>query len=462
MVTESEVLQLIEHGEGATVAFMPARFRPQALGETLVALANSHGGQIVIGVRGLRRWQIEGLAAPEETATTVLETALSCVPPLVLSPPEVVRVQGRAVLLVTVPAGLPHAYHWHGCYLHRLEGHNAVPSASELRSLLLERSEEGFEATVPERAGMDDLDLARLSAYAAAQGNGPDDARELLRQRGCIVDTPSGPRPTVAGLLLFGRHPQAFFPQAYTILARYPGTSADQEALRQEVGGPLPEQIQRAEAFVRSHMRRGRMYVDSERVEVPEYPLEAVREALVNAIVHRDYSIRGDQVRVSMFQNRIEVYSPGRLAGPVTVENLARERFARNPAIARVLADMGLAHRTGYGLARMRALMAEAHLPPPTFQETRAGFLQILHGPSGVPLAELPADPQALARLGLNERQVQALLFAGEKGRISGRELQEICSEVSAETLRRDLADLVERGLLLKVGERRATYYILK
>jgi ATP-dependent DNA helicase RecG len=75
---------------------------------------------------------------------------------------------------------------------------------------------------------------------------------------------------------------------------------------------------------------------------------------------------------------------------------------------------------------------------------------------------EIPTDPQALARLGLNDRQVRALLSVGEKGRISGREFQEICPEVSPETLRRDLADLVSRGLLLKVGERRATYFILK
>ena len=461
MTTSSEVLQLIERGEGPALAFLPARFRPQALGETLVALANGHGGQVLIGLRRLRHWQIEGLPAPEEAAEQVLEVARSCVPPLVLAPPEMVRVQGRTVLLVTVPAGLPYAYHWHGCYLHRVEGHNAVPSAAELRSLLLERSEQGFERVAPAGATMDDLDSSRLEAYAAAQGYG-EDALELLRQRGAVVDTPAGPRPSVAGLLLFGKHPQTFLPQAQVILARYPGTSADQEALRQVADGPLPEQLRQAEAFIQSHMRRGRMYVETERVEVTEYPLEAVHEALVNALVHRDYSIRGDCIRASMFQDRIEVYSPGRLAGPVTVENLGRERFARNPAIAWALADMGLARRLGYGVGRMRALLAEAHLPPPTFQETRAGFLQVLHGPSGIPLAELPADPQALARLGLNERQVQALLFAGDKGRISSRELQDICPEVSAETLRRDLADLVERGILLKVGERRATYYILK
>lgn len=462
MVAQEGVSRLIEQGEGPTLAFLPARFRPQALGETLVALANTHGGRVLVGVRGPRSGRVEGLPAPVETARQVLEVAQECVPPLVLPPPEVVEVKGRDVLVVTVPAGLPCAYHWRGCYLHRVQGHNALTAASELRSLLLERSAEGFETLLVEGASLDDLDLARLSAYASAQGDGPANARDLLRRRGCLVDTAAGPRPTVAGLLLFGRHPQAFFPQACILLARYPGTDPAQEPLRQEAGGPLPDQIHQAEAFVQAHMRRGRMYVDSERVEVTEYPTEAVREAIVNAVVHRDYSIRGDLVRVSMFQDRIEVYSPGRLAGPVTVENIGRERFSRNPAIVRVLCDLGLARGLGYGLAHMRALMEEAHLPAPTFQETRAGFRQVLHGPSGLPLTALPADAQALARLGLNERQVQALLYVGETGRISARELQEMCSEVSAETLRRDLAELVSRGLLLKVGERKATYYILK
>jgi len=308
----------------------------------------------------------------------------------------------------------------------------------------------------------DDLDAALVSAYAAQLPTPPADPRERLLQRGCLASTPQGLRPTYAGLLLFGRAPQRFLPQAQVLLIHYPGPGANRPPLRQEAGGTLPEQIRQAEAFLQAHMRRGRMWVDAERIEVLEYPLEAVREAVVNAVAHRDYSIRGDVIRVGLFQDRIEVYSPGRLPGPVTVENILKERCSRNPAIVRVLADMGLIEQLGHGMERMARVMQEAHLPPLAYEELRAGFLLSLHGPKGAPLADLPADPQSLARLGLNERQIPILLALNEKGRITSRECQDLCPQVSGETLRRDLADLVSRGLILKVGESRSTYYILR
>lgn len=460
-MTEAEILEQVGQGEGLASAFLPARFRLQVLGETLVAMANSEGGLVLLGVRPGRRSPVEGLLAPDEVRALVTQVAQECVPPLALPTPEVVTVQGRSVVVVTVPAGLPQAYHYHGVYMRRAGNQNVLPSSAELRSLLLERSEERFESLVPAGATLDDLDMARVKAYAAELQAVPADPLQLLWQRGCAVLTPEGPRPTNAGLLVFGRTPQVYLPQAQILLARYAGTEATANPTRHEVAGPLPEQVRQAETFLQSHMRRGRMFVDSQRVEVTEYPMEAIREALVNAVVHRDYSMRGEEVRVEMFQDRIEVYSPGWLPGPASLEEKG-ERSARNPVIVQVLSDLGFGTRLGRGLERMAAWMAEAHLPRPAVRRLRAGFLLTLQGPSGVPLGELPADPQALARLGLNERQVQALLYAGEKGRLSGRELQDLCPQVTIDTLRRDLSDLVARGLLLKVGERRATYYILK
>jgi|YNPNPStandDraft_1061719.scaffolds.fasta_scaffold14713_3 ATP-dependent DNA helicase RecG len=459
---ESKVLAWLERGESANLAFFPARFRPQTLAETLVAMANGHGGHILLGVRGQRRGLPEGLGSAEEALARLEEAARRCTPPLELPPPGLISLGGTEVLVVEVPAGLPHVYHCRGLYLRRSDQGNIPLSPPELRRLLLERSEEGFERLPAAGASLDDLDMQEVNAYAARLRPLPVDGLQLLRERGCLVEVDGELRPTHAGLLLFGRNPQAFLPQARILLAHYPGTSPAGEPLREEAGGTLPAQIRQAEAFLQAHMRRGRLRVEAERVEVTEYPLEAVHEALVNAVAHRDYSLGGDVIRVCMFQDRLEVYSPGGLPGPVTLENIRQERFSRNPVIARVLAELGLLRQLGYGVPRIFALMEEAHLPAPAVQETQAGFLLTLYGPGSVASEEIPSDPQALARLGLNERQVQAVLYAAEKGRITSRELQDLCPEVSGETLRRDLADLISRGLLLKVGERRATYYILK
>lgn len=461
-MTEEEILHDLEQGEGPALVFLQARTRARKLGETLVSLANVHGGRVFLGVRGRRHGRVEGLPHPEESVDFVLEVAQQCLPPMDLPEPEIVHVEGSAILVITVPAGLPYVYHYRGRYLQRIDRKALPLSGVELRGMLMERSEEGFERQAVAGACLEDLDMAKVAAFCTYLSDPPDDPIQLLRQRGGVVESPEGPIPTVAGLLFFGRHPQGALPQARIWLVRYPGKSSSPDPQRQEVEGTLPEQIQQVEAFLNAQMRRGRMWMDGERVEVTEYPIEAVREAIVNAVAHRDYSLQGDQIRVQMFQNRIEVYSPGRLPGPITVDNIVEERFSRNPLLVQMLADMGLIEQLGYGIDRMVALMKEAHLPEPDFQEMRAGFLVTLFGPEEMAVEGIPMDPQALARLGLNERQIQALTYLDEHGSITSREYQELCPEVSAETLRRDLLGLIGQGLLLKVGESRATYYILK
>jgi ATP-dependent DNA helicase RecG len=199
-----------------------------------------------------------------------------------------------------------------------------------------------------------------------------------------------------------------------------------------------------------------------EREDWIEYPPAAVREALVNAVAHRDYLVRGEGIRIAMFADRLEVYSPGRLPGHVTIDNIAEERFSRNETLVQVLADLGLIERLGYGIDRMQRQMADAGLPPPEFRETAAGFLVTLRGKGVVLDTGVSIDTSAWESIGLNERQINALVFLTDNRRITNRDLQEQSPDISPETIRRDLADLVDRGLILKIGQKRATYYILR
>ncbi|MBN1483293.1 MAG: putative DNA binding domain-containing protein [Chloroflexia bacterium] len=457
-----QVREWIEQGQSPTLVFLPGNSSARRLGEALAAMANTHGGHILLGVRGRRRAQLEGLEDAEAGLLFVLEVAAQCVPPMDLPDPEITSIDGQALLVVSVPATARQVYHWRGRYLYRAQDKSLPLSGIELRSLLLERSPNGFEALVPEGASLKDLSMGQVKAYYEQMAQDPDEQLEFLQTRGCLVETEQGLVPTHAGLLLFGRAPQDWLPQAQILLSQHDGITPEEDPLREQVGGSLAEQIQEALAFLQKHMRRGRMLVDGERVQVPEYPLPVIREALVNAVVHRDYSLTGDSIRVALFQNRIEVHSPGRLPGPITVDNLLQERFARNAVIARILAELGFGEQLGHGLRRMVSLMEEAHLPEPDLSELRASFSLTLYGPKEMALESTPTDPRALARLGLNERQVQALIYLNEQGSITSREYQELCPQVSAETLRRDFVDLLSRGMILKVGERRATYYILR
>jgi ATP-dependent DNA helicase RecG len=451
----------ISGGGSASVAFLPETASPRKVGETLAALANAHGGVLLLGVN--TAGQVMGLAAPASARDQALEAALLAEPPLVLPLPELVTLAGRELCAVHVPPGLSQVYSIKGQYLTRAGKENRVMSTAELRTLLIARGEGHFESAVAPgavRAELDDDAVARyLDRLSGLAATSPSAA---LLARGCLQPAPQGAFvPTYAGLLLFGRNPQQYLPSAEVIAVRYAGATMSDEFVREDIRGPLGDQIRRAEAFLAANMRRGMRIRGFTREEVAEYPLAVAREAVVNAVAHRDYSLRGDSIRLLMFSDRMEVYSPGRLPGHVTLDNLLYERFSRNEVIVQVLSDLGFIERLGYGIDRMIAAMQEAGLPAPRFEETTAGFRVTLLGHGHDLVSASPASQRWGNEL-LNPRQEEAMAYVAEQGRITNSAFQSLCPDVSPETIRRDLADLVDRGLLMKIGEKRATYYIMK
>jgi ATP-dependent DNA helicase RecG len=459
---------LLASGEGPRLAFARERARLDELAETLVAFANGQGGTLVLGVGGRGKGRPEGLTDPAAARDLLLEAALACTPPLVLPMPREARSGGAALLVATVPAGLSQVYSLHGKYLRREGGTNQPLAPHDLRRLLLERGEVSWERSVPEGAHTPELDADKVAAYARRIGPGAEeDPLGLLYRRGCVVRraAPAGDgelAPTNAGLLLFARRVEVRYPQAEITLVHYRGRDMADAFEREDVRDTLVEAVRRAERWLMEHMRKGSRMAGLERQDWTQLPTGAVREALVNAVAHRDYAVRGEGVRVSLFSDRLEVYSPGRLPGHVTIENIVAERYSRNESIVQVLADFGLIERLGYGIDRMLRQMEDAGLPPPAFRETAAGFLVTLTGHPPEEPAPDSLDVREWARQGLNERQIAAMVHLAEQRRITSRDLQERFPDVSPETIRRDLADLVERALLLKVGDKRATYYILK
>ncbi len=474
LISSADIAALLDQPEGQQLAFLRERSKLVELAETLVAFANAQGGTLLFGVSGRARARVEGITDPVGSRELVLEAMLACTPPLVLPLPRratLTTAQGDAtVLVVQVPPGLPQVYSLHGKYLRREGATNQPLTPDALRRLLNERGELSWERHTPDDTSLHDLDPQKITAYMQRIGaEVGTDPVAMLYQRGCVVqhasDAPAAThayRPTNAGLLLFGRDVSRLYPQAEITLVQYRGIELADEFERDDIRDTLPDAIRRAERWLLDHMRRGSRMIGLEREDWTQFPPPVVREALVNAVAHRDYSIRGEGIRIALFADRLECYSPGRLPGHVTLENLVAERFSRNETLVQVLADLGLIERLGYGIDRMLMQMAAAGLPAPQFRETAAGFLVILYGQPATTDLQTGIDTSEWVQQGLNERQIAALLFLQETRRITNRDLQELAPDVSAETIRRDLADLVERGLLLKVGERRATYYILK
>lgn len=458
-LTSEEIRRLREDHGDEEVVFLPPDVSHVRLAETLAALANAHGGIVILGVSTAGK--VTGVSDEQSVHDAIRAASLATVPPLILPLPSTLDVDGRSVCAIEVPPGLPHAYSVDGRYFTRTGARNRLLSAAELTALLVSRDEAGFAGRPAPGASLSDLDRDHIAAYLELLPSGATQTwQQILLAQGGLVRRDAEFLPTYTGILLFGSAPQRFLRNAQITLVRYAGTQMGDEFVREDAVGTLPQQIRRAEAFVTANMRRGMRIDGLTRSEVAEYPMPVVREAIVNAVAHRDYSIRGDDVRVLMFSNRMEIYSPGRLPGHVTLENLLTERFSRNEAIMQALSDLGFVERLGYGIDRMISAMQEAGLPAPAFEETVAGFRVVLHGRGDDLVNSEPTFRWGNRRL--DPRQEQALAYLVQHGSITNRQFRELMPGLSDETVRRLLADLVDQGLLLKIGERKATYYILK
>lgn len=452
----SEVKTLLANGQSTEVTFASEKSSDTALAEALIALANANGGTLLFGAT--HAGSVRGVREVNALSDRVLSAALSTTPPMILPLPEQVLAGDRTLLAVQVPSGLPYVYALAGRYLVRDGPRNRPLEPAEIHRLMMRRGLIRFETQVPPDATLDDLnwDQVRQYAYSLEQLRQVE-PREVLRRRACLIEEDGDVKPTHAGLLLFGRNASRWLPSAEITAVRYAGTEMSDQFVREDINGSLPDQIRKAEAFLQANTSQEVVLEGLTHGGRAAYPEDVLREVVVNAVAHRDYTIQGESIRIFVFRDRIQVYSPGKLPGHVTVENIVHERFSRNPVIVQLLADMGFIERLGYGIDRILHLLEEAGHLAPTFEETAAGFQVTLYA-----RARAAAPRPRWAELDLNPRQESAIQYTIENQRITNREYQALCPDVSAETIRRDLSDLVHKDVLLRIGRKRATYYILK
>ncbi len=448
-----------ERRPGQMMALMPEP-KVEELAEIMVAFANSDGGIVLIGVD--EHGHAVGEVYADEVEETLRAAAMQCRPPVVVRWHQATAEDGQAVAIVVNRSPELHSLA-DGRVLVRTGTENRPLSGDQIRQLAVTKSTGDFEEEVApgaQRADFDDEIVAEfIQRWEERQhrewSRSPD---ELLTEVGALKDDG---QPTIAGVLLFAHNPQAFLPQSGLTFVKFVGTQARGETgqpgygRREEIGGPLASIIRRTWEVVGEEMRIGAVVTGLERQERTEYPVAAVREALINAVAHRDYRLGGRRIEVRMFADRMEVISPGGLPGFITVDNIVDEHFSRNPRIVSCLYQWGYIEELGLGVDLMIEEMVRAGHPPPTFKDTPYSFTVTLSNIRE--RAPLPSWTRTM-----NERQAKALAYVQEQGRITNREYRDLCSDVSAETVRLDLVDLVERDILLKIGAKKGTYYILK
>lgn len=316
-------------------------------------------------------------------------------------------------------------------------------------------------------ATLDDLDPVQIEAYREELSQRqPGSAllrqpvEQLMVKVGCAIEEHGQFRPTLTGLLFFGQDPQQFYPTFTITFLHFAGTSSAQAEPdtplyldNREFRGTIPTMIDATRATIFDKLSKRARMNGFVRKDVADYPELAYREAVVNAIGHRDYGLEGRFIQVRLFSDRLEVQSPGGLGGHLTVENMVYEQFTRNPHIMRLLEHHGYVEQRGLGVDRMIHAMSDANLPPPAFEDRGTSFWVTLK--AGSPALPLPD----LARLGLNDRQARAMQYLHTHGRITNRQYQNEFS-VSERTALYDLQGLVDAGLVLPLSSGRGRHYI--
>ena len=468
-MTSEEFERLISQRESETLEFKREMPSSSDLAKLVTALYNTRGGVIVFGVEDGTR-QAVGVANPqgiEEGLINILRARCSLD---VMPSVEFVSYQDKEFVVVTCPQGVHKPYLVSGetfPYI-RVGSSNRPAQDEEVRRLYVEGSEGGFEALPCGKASLSDLSEQLIADYVRRREETSGQSlglswEEMLHGLGCLARDGTQVVPTNAGLMLFAEDPQRLIGQAEVACVRFKGTDVISYIDRRDLRGPLYQLVDDAEQFIYRHMKIGRRIEGFAGVEYREYPQAAVREAIVNAVVHRDYSRRGQRIRIFMFDNRIEVYSPGPLPPGVSLEKMRRlepQSVLRNPIIVGVFRDLGSRYieRLGTGVRRMAQAMTEHGLPRPRFEVVGSEFRVTLLGPGERFMEEVGKRP-AWAK-GLNERQVEAVLYVGEHGRITNRAYRELF-DVSNYTAAVDLKGLVKKQILVAVGMGRGRYYRL-
>ena len=360
-VTDSEIRRRLRLGEDSGWEFkrfefrgdLPTSPRREDLADEMVAFANASGGTLLCGVEDDGRLQDMSPAQMAALDRVLVEVSTDAIEPALRIEVHHRELDGRGFVLVAIPRGEAvhersgRAFIRVGATKRRLGGDERLRLAQGRAPSRYLR----FDRQVVPGTGIETLD-ERLWGPLLSVAGAADPSRGLANLR-LLAEAEGGvERATVAGVLLCARRPQEWLPQATIMATHYRGTDrASGQLDGQEIAGPLTEQIAAAVGFVARNMRVAARKTPA-RENLPQYSQTAVFEAVVNAVAHRDYSIASQRIRLSMFSDRLEIDSPGRLANGMTIDAMASSQATRNEVVASVFGRFPVGDMPGSGHRR--------------------------------------------------------------------------------------------------------------
>ena len=467
-ISDDQIKILVEGGETAEVEFKIKPPRDSELAERICGMANSRtGGIIIFGVEDKTTRPV-GLDKPNEAIDSILKATRLVKPPVALEEPGPMEfnLDGAKVVAIKIPRNNGTLYQVANGFLLRKGSFTMHMTTEEVEERLGTYGSTRWERGLCTRASMADLDHSLIEKYLAYRGERGRRSRrytsteELLVGLECAATDRQSQelKPTNVGILMFAYDPQLYLPQSEVVCIRYADSLGVGKYIdRKNLFGNVVELIDKATDFLNIHSKVGAEIRGFRRADIPDYPMEALREAVVNAIVHRDYSRVGESIRIFIYNDRIEVRSPGVLLPGITIDDMVHMTVTsrpRNPLIAQFLRDIpGYMEKVGSGIRLMINEMRQLGLSDPEFAEVHEFVVTFRNG-----MVTSSSDIKTESRL--NSRQLIALQMVREKGSFSSSEYRGVTGATET-TARRDLNDLLERGVLISKGNKRALRYYL-
>lgn len=436
---------ILQEGEGFKIEF---KENIGGIDKDLVAFANASGGRIFVGIDDAKK--IKGLKLSNRLKAQINDIARNCDPPVNASP---IRFKNLVIIEVPASDNKPHRCS-SGFYL-RKDATSQKMGRDELIDFIYDQGRKKFDLLPCHKFKLKDLDQSFLREYLRRAGvNIKASLKETLFNLGVYEHG----RVNNAGVLFFSKSPQKYFINAYITCARYLGTDKVEVLDRADIEGNIVSQVDEAIKFIRRNTRLSYKIKNIQREEIPEYPTEAFREAIINAVMHRDYFETGTNVQVDIFDDKIAISNVGSLIKPLTKEKLGKIAVRRNPLIADLLHRIKYVEKMGTGLTRIKQECRKRHIR----MEIETDGLFIISFYRNVVNVPVNAPVSVPVSVPLNDRQKWLLDCLLEHKKITTKEFQDRFIEVSLKTIKRDLAYLRRSKIIKFVGAPKKGYYVLK
>lgn len=424
------------------------------------AMAMTSGGYVVHGVDDDR--SVVGCPLTQRTQDRILRYAAECdVPVRVTS----IRVAGLELTITCVPEIAGRIVTTPDGRLVRRVGGDSMPLRGDaLRRFVLARSEHPGEEEVLPHFAPDDFDLDMINQALRADGKDPVDVAGLER---ALVDLrvakpeqgTHGLRVLRAAAILFCKDPTEHVSGATVQFVRRTGVGPGPAPTRRraEIKGPLPRLLDNCLAVIAENTRRFESVLGVRRETIPEYPTQVLREAVANALAHRDYGLVGATVDITVWDDRVEMTSPGPLPGHITPDNMQSEHYSRNRRIMGVLKTMGLVEEYGEGVDLMIRGMESRLMERPMFTANSDSVTVTLRSRALVGVED-QVWLQLFADHTMTVEERLSLVTARAEGSVTPRRLRALMAGIDASAV---LAGAAAKGLLTRVGVRGGAHYVL-